>query len=40
MQLVAKVGTLVRYANTTWLNNPNRVINEIRQFYISKKLNT
>ena len=28
--LVAKVGTLVRYANTTWLNNPNRVINEIQ----------
>ena len=28
--LVAQVGTLVRYANSTWLNNPNRVINEIQ----------
>ncbi|MEC8886709.1 MAG: hypothetical protein VX875_06385 [Pseudomonadota bacterium] len=35
--LVAKVGTLVRYANTTWLNQPNRVINEIRTILFNQK---
>lgn len=35
--LVAKVGTLVRYANTTWLNNPNRVINEIQTILFNQK---
>lgn len=35
--LVAKVGTLVRYANTTWLNNPNRVINEIQTILYKQK---
>lgn len=34
--LVAKVGTLVRYANTTWLNNPSRVINEIQTILYSQ----
>lgn len=36
--LVAKVGTLVRYANTTWLNNPNRVINEIQTILYKQKI--
>lgn len=35
--LVAKVGTLVRYANKTWLNNPNRVINEIQTILYNQK---
>ncbi|MGE8523499.1 MAG: hypothetical protein ACN6NK_05930 [Acinetobacter pseudolwoffii] len=35
--LVVKVGTLVRYANTTWLNNPNRVINEIQTILYSQQ---
>ena len=36
--LVANVGTLVRYANTTWLNNPNRVINEIQTILYKQKI--
>lgn len=36
--LVTNVGTLVRYANTTWLNNPNRVINEIQTILYKQKI--
>ena len=36
--LVSNVGTLVRYANTTWLNNPNRVINEIQTILYKQKI--
>lgn len=36
--LVANVGTLVRYANMTWLNNPNRVINEIQTILYKQKI--